>query len=257
MKHIISLKHRIKKTIYSSGPHIEPLWLNNNPVRIYFNLNRNRNLIGIENRKRSIIYQWINLINSDIYIGSSFSGATRLLSYWAPSKLKFNIPINNSIKEYGHHNFALAILEDLGSTNLTNKSLVLNGEQKYLNILFNNHINLSLNICKIAGSTRGFRHSEQFKLNRTANPMFNRLKSVEFTYMQNNNKKEIENSIYSKSIKDIGNKLIYLFNKNLVLIGTYTTIECCKIFHISKYTLSKYVNSGKIFKNKIFSHSKI
>ena len=50
------------------GPHIEPEFLNK-PVRVY-KPNLDRNLIGTENKNRTIIYQWINLINGKMYVGS-------------------------------------------------------------------------------------------------------------------------------------------------------------------------------------------
>ena len=52
------------------GPHIEPEFLNK-PVRVY-KPNLDRNLIGIENKNRTIIYQWINLINGKMYVGCSW-----------------------------------------------------------------------------------------------------------------------------------------------------------------------------------------
>jgi hypothetical protein len=61
------------------GPHISPKFLNN-PVRVY-KPKLDRNKIGIENKGRTIIYQWINLINGKIYVGSAWSGSRRLLSY--------------------------------------------------------------------------------------------------------------------------------------------------------------------------------
>ena len=51
------------------GPHVSPKFLNE-PVRIY-KPNLNINLIGTENKKRTIIYQWINLINGKTYVGSA------------------------------------------------------------------------------------------------------------------------------------------------------------------------------------------
>jgi heme/copper-type cytochrome/quinol oxidase subunit 1 len=62
-----------------AGPHILPKFLNN-PIRVY-KPNLNRNLIGIENKNRTIIYQWINLINGKMYVGSAWNGSSRLLSY--------------------------------------------------------------------------------------------------------------------------------------------------------------------------------
>ena len=51
------------------GPHLLPKYLTQ-PVRIY-KPNLNINLIGVENRNRTVVYQWINLINGKMYIGSA------------------------------------------------------------------------------------------------------------------------------------------------------------------------------------------
>ena len=61
------------------GPHILPN-LFKDPVRLY-KPNLDRNLIGVENKNRTIIYQWLNLINGKIYVGSGWNGSKRLLSY--------------------------------------------------------------------------------------------------------------------------------------------------------------------------------
>jgi heme/copper-type cytochrome/quinol oxidase subunit 1 len=61
------------------GPHLRPVYFSA-PIRLY-KPKLDRNLIGVENRKRTIIYQWINLINGKLYVGSAWSGSTRLLSY--------------------------------------------------------------------------------------------------------------------------------------------------------------------------------
>lgn len=52
-----------------AGPHILPKFLNK-PIRVY-KPKLNRNQIGIENKNRTIIYQWINLINGKMYVGSA------------------------------------------------------------------------------------------------------------------------------------------------------------------------------------------
>lgn len=66
-------------TIVPLGPLLKPIFLNK-PIRFY-EPKLDRNLIGVENRKRTIIYQWFNLINGNIYIGSAINGSNRLLSY--------------------------------------------------------------------------------------------------------------------------------------------------------------------------------
>lgn len=61
----------IYMALFPCGPFISPngLYLSK-PVRKY-SPNLDRNLIGVENRKRTVIYQWINLINGKIYVGSA------------------------------------------------------------------------------------------------------------------------------------------------------------------------------------------
>lgn len=41
------------------GPHLKPQFLKE-PIRLYKCPNEDKNLIGLDNRKRSIIYQWFN-----------------------------------------------------------------------------------------------------------------------------------------------------------------------------------------------------
>lgn len=147
------------------GPHLLPKYLTQ-PVRIY-KPNLNRNLIGVENRNRTVIYQWINLINGKMYIGSAWDGSRRLLAYWAPSVLKRNLPIYNSLSNYTHNNFILSILEDLGRTGSVSKEFMLSREQVYIDLLFSKNSSLNLNNSPTAGNTLGFKQKPQFGINRT------------------------------------------------------------------------------------------
>jgi hypothetical protein len=174
----VSLKFRKRKIFkFPIGPHIKPQWLNN-PMRVYDNPNYHRNLIGSDNKKRSVIYQWTNLITGKIYIGSGWNGSSRLLSYWNPSYLRRKYPIYHNINKFGIHNFALAILEDLGISGSVTKELILSREQHYLDILFNKYPHLVINLAKIAGSTKDYRHKPEFGLKRSGhlNSMYGRIK---------------------------------------------------------------------------------
>lgn len=132
------------------GPHIEPEFLNK-PVRVY-KPNLDRNLIGTENKNRTIIYQWINLINGKMYVGSGWNGSSRLLSYFSSSSLKRNSPFYKSITYYTHNNFILVILEDLGKTGSVDKNIMLSREQFYLDLLFKKYPLLILNSSHISYS---------------------------------------------------------------------------------------------------------
>ena len=107
--HALGLSGMLEMTsnfyVNSIFPFIKPIFFNK-PQRIYYP-KFNKNLIGIENKNRVIIYQWINLINNNIYIGSD---SNRLLNYFNLNIISRNLPIYNSLKKYGHNNFCLAIL---------------------------------------------------------------------------------------------------------------------------------------------------
>ena len=239
------------------GPHILPEYLTQ-PVRIY-KPNLDRNLIAVENRNRTVIYQWINLINGKLYVGSGWNGSRRLLSYWTPSVLKRNIPIYNSLSYYTHNNFILAILEDLGTTGSVSKEFMLSREQLYLDGLFTK-LFPSLNNSPSAGSTLGFKHKPEFGLNRSGllNPMTARKFSPEFIEMQKRNKIGVNNPQFGvfKSSDTIAKltKLVYVYNSvDMSYIGSYSTVQCSKEFNMVKDTLSKYLLNGFPFKGKIFS----
>ena len=240
------------------GPFVKPIFLNC-PVRVYYP-KLNRNLIGTDNRKRVVIYQFTNLINGKIYIGSASTGSTRLLSYFNPSVLLRNLPIYNSLRKYGHNNFCLAILEDLGKLGQVSKKFILEREQYYLDILFTLYLDRKLNLSPTAGTTLGFKHDSIFRMSRkgSLNPMFGKTFSPEFLSMQTKNRKGINNPMFGikKSPATIAKlqKLVYVYEADtLKNIGVFSTVECIKHFKMGSDTLTKYLNSKLPFKGKIFS----
>lgn len=245
------------------GPHIDPTSLIlNKPVRIY-KPNLDRNKIGVDNRQRTVIYQWINLINGKMYVGSAWNGSVRLLSYWTSSVLKRNLPIYASIRHYTHNNFILVILEDLGRTGSVSKNIMLSREQNYLDMLFKN-FTLVLNYSPTAGSTLGLKHRPEFGLSRSGNlnPMYGKPLSPEFIAMQIRDKRGKFNPQYgvSKSIETLAKlkKLVYVYNdKDMSFIGSYSTVECSKSFKMGKDTLTKYIKLNKPYKGKLFSRIKL
>lgn len=249
-------------TIPTFGPHIEPKFLNN-PIRVY-KPNLDRNLIGIENKNRTLIYQWINLINGKMYVGSGWDGSSRLLSYWRVSVLKRNYPIYNSITRYTHNNFMLIILEDLGKTGSVDKIYMLSREQFYLDLLFKNDPFKTLNSYPTAGNNLGFKHKENFRISSIGalNPMYGKEFSPEFIYMQKRDKKGINNPLYGTKKSAITlaklTKLVYVYNaEDLSVIGAYPTVEVSRTFKMGKDTVSKYLKSGLPYKGKIYSRIKL
>jgi len=259
----LSFKHKKNIIQIPYGPHIKPIWLNE-PIRLYIDLNNDKNLVGSQNKKRSIIYQWTNLITGKMYVGSAWNGSSRLLSYWTPSILGRNYPIYNNMNYYGKYNFSLAILEDLGTSGDVTKEYLLSREQHYIDKLFKNHFDLALNLSPQAGSTKGYIHKPEFRLNRSGslNPMYGREKSKEFLLMQTRDKRGSNNPLYGKekSASTIAKitKLVYVYNNSdFTFIGEFSTVNCAKEFRMGKETLTKYIKNGLPFKGKIFSRNKL
>ena len=92
---------------------------------------------------------------------------------------------------------------------------------------------------------------------------FGKTFSSEFLTMQKKNKTGINNPNYGKkkstlTLKAKMIKLVYVYNsKDLSPLGTYSTVECSKSFKLGKDTLLKYILSGKAYKDKLFTRTKL
>ena len=203
-------------------------------------------------------------MTGEIYIGSGYKGSIRLLSYFTPSVLAKNLPIYTNLRKYGHVNFCLAILEDLGHVRSISKKIILEREQFYLDILFNKYSDKKLNLSPKAGSTLGFKHSLNFKLSRqgSLNPMHGKIFSCEFLHMQTKDKTGQNNPMYGK-IKSLETrlkttKLVYVYDViSYALIGIFSTVNCKKRFNIGYSTLKKYLLNKRPYKGNIFSYTKL
>jgi len=255
---LISIKHY--------GPHILPIYFTQ-PVRLSeVKPDLNRKLIGVENRGRTVSYQWFILINGKLYVGSAWNGSPRLLSYWLPSVLKRNLTLYNSLSYSTHNNFILLILEDLGPTGSVSKEYMLSREQRNIDLLFSKYSSFTLNNYTTAGTTAGFKHKPEFGIKRSGklNPLVGQHMSflLRFLEMQSRNKVGINNPQFGV-IKSPGTiakltKLVYVYDYVYKsYIGSYSTVQCSKEFKLGKDTLSKYISNGLPFKGKIFSRVKL
>nr|QDG01230.1 GIY-YIG endonuclease [Scytalidium sp.] len=121
------------------------------PVVTYLSADLNKAEIIKENRNKAGVYRWVNLINTKTYIGSSTNLSERFLDYYQVRVLMKNqTPIHSALLKYGYSNFKLEILEYCKSEEAVSR------EQYYFDTLKPEY-----NILKIAGSSLGFRHSEE------------------------------------------------------------------------------------------------
>jgi group I intron endonuclease len=124
------------------------------PVAIYSNADKQKLLVFKENKGKSGIYRWTNLLSGKSYIGSSVNLKRRLQIYYNIKHITKNKRyIDKALLKYGYSNFSLEILEYCDPLN------VIDREQFYLDLL-----KPVYNICKTAGSTLGRKLTEEQKI---------------------------------------------------------------------------------------------
>lgn len=192
------------------------------PAVIYSNLESKKSSIYADNRDKSGIYLWRNKINGKTYVGSSVNLTKRFKNYFNESyitRLKDFMIIYKALLAYGYENFTLEILE------YCDPASILEREQYYLDTLKPEY-----NILKVAGSSFGYKHSEEVLLkmrNRTAS-LDARLKMSE-----NNHKRQA---------------VVIIDNQKGVSTKFSTMKEAGIFLNISTTMIGKYLKSNKLFK---------
>ena len=121
---------------------------------VYSNADIMKSQIVKDNKNKSGIYLWTNIISGKTYVGSSINLSQRFKSYFTYSHIsdpkRSNSLIHRALIKYGYSNFQLEILEYCETT------LCQQLEQHYIDLLQPEY-----NILKIAGSSKGFKHTEK------------------------------------------------------------------------------------------------
>ena len=102
------------------------------PVKTYSNADKEKESVYKENRKKSGVYCWTNLINGNRYVGSSVNLTRRFSWYYNLTTLVKHKKVSlmsKALLKYGHSEFRLDILEYCDSNE------VLKREQYYLDLL--------------------------------------------------------------------------------------------------------------------------
>lgn len=83
------------------------------PVATYDNADVLKHKIYLDNKGKSGIYLWTNLINGKQYIGSAVDLRKRMFQYYSLKSLRrfSSMAINRALLKYGHSNFSLEIQE--------------------------------------------------------------------------------------------------------------------------------------------------
>lgn len=225
------------------------------PIVSYYNADKDKSIIYKENKNKSGIYRWNNLITNKSYIGSSISLGGRFSNYYSLAYLKKRVKkgssiIYNSLLKYGYNNFSLDIIE------YCEPSVLINREQHYLD-----NLKPEYNISKIAGSRLGTKQSKETK-QLISNALKNRIYSDEFKEkMKIAAKLRLgRKSFFFGRTHSIETKNIISLKKSLpvkiINIETNTdkyfssNIEAAKYLEIGVSTLRKYKKEGKILHRK-------
>jgi len=128
------------------------------PRVTYTNAATYKSIIIAENKRKSGIYRWTNNINNKSYVGSAKYLDDRLNNYYSSTRLKKIVEressaIYSALLKYNYSSFKLEILE------YCEIDVLIIREQFYIDLLKPEY-----NICKIAGSTLGKKHSEATKV---------------------------------------------------------------------------------------------
>jgi group I intron endonuclease len=269
-------KEQDKYNIQESNVHKD----NINPL-VYVTAYSMKKTIIKENTGKSGIYMWTNLLTGDMYIGQSKDLSKRFRKYFTISyiKSKEELIISRALIKYGYINFSVSILEYCDICDLTVR------EQHYID-----KFNPEYNILKIAGSSLGFKQSEETKLkiSKALKGVYIGDKSALFGSFHTEETKKImslskageKNPLYGKThsedskelmsqralnrkhsaetkdkmSKTHGNPLtIYekCSSKGFELIGSFVSARrAAKFLDISGSTVIKYMQSGAIFKDR-------
>lgn len=232
---------------------------------VYTNLQENSTINTIQKDLKKVggIYAIIHNVTNKLYIGSSMDLSIRIISHI--KNRSSNIYLQHAISKYGLNNFSVCILEILPvNANLPVKVLsvkLIKLEQKYLD-LFNNKYNIN----PVAGKTRlGAKHSEATKelmsKSRKKNPVFlNKTHSKEVVEKMRLRNLGSNNPMFGKPVTDknkesiskLFSKSVYLYDaKSFNLIAKYIRRQdISKELKVSSKTVVKYIDSGKVFRDK-------
>jgi group I intron endonuclease len=146
----------------------------------YYNADIDKEKIVKENQNKSGVYRWTCLSTKLTYVGSSVNLGKRLKNYYSYSSLtrSKSMIISKAILKYGYSNFSLEILE------YCTPEECIKREQYYLDLL-----NPEYNILKIAGSTLGYKHTEEtlakFKERKLTSEQLEKLRAHLIIFNQN------------------------------------------------------------------------
>jgi len=197
------------------------------------------------------VYIFQNKLNGKRYVGSSINLSGRLSNYFqtrgGENSPNFGMAIYRALLKYGFDNFSLTVILIPDAT----RESVLALEQHVMDTL-----NPEYNILKVAGSSAGYKHSEEHN-SRISETMVGHS-------MPESTKAKISVSMagelnpnFGKPGQNLPPISVFVFDavtKELMI--SYPSIKvAAKEHHMSEKTISKYLNTGVVYRGVILSSS--
>lgn len=147
----------------------------------FSNLDETQNIQSIVATLKGIsgVYAIINNKTNAVYLGSSINLGLRIVSHLIYKTT--NVHLQNAISFYGLENFTLVIIElyeiDPDLTDQSNVERLLLIEQKYLDLLFDLPAEFRYNFSPTAGSTFGYKHTDETRAKKEGenNPNYGKI----------------------------------------------------------------------------------
>jgi group I intron endonuclease len=237
----VSSTYICKRTIFTSSS-LEP-------VKVYLNPDKEKELIIRDNKDRTGVYRWVNLDSGKSYIGSSSNLSARFKQYFNYNHISYpkrNLRIYKALLKYGYSGFRLEILE------YCYLEILLEREQFYFDTL-----NPEYNILKVAGSPLGYRHSEAAKklisIKAKNRKVLESTREIKRRILLGKtlNKEHIENLRLGNTLR----KSVIVTDIETGNIKEFISLtEAGEYLGISRITVGKYLSKGTLYnKYKISS----
>ena len=247
------------------------------PESSYYNLHLVETQLQIqkETKQKAGVYMVVNNINRNFYVGSAISNRinTRFRSHCI-NLTGSNKPLTRAIRKYGIQNFSFHIIENFKG--FVNKENLKDNHLKLLEreTFFINSLKPIYNILIIAGSSLGLKHTKEARDKMRLNYSEERKNRIGNLNKGKSLSTEVKNKLKQKAYeryanKDFKEQFLHRYKDTLFkskpvilcnffgdIISKYTSItQVSQTFSCDRKTVSKYLNSGKLFKKAGFLKS--
>jgi NUMOD3 motif/GIY-YIG catalytic domain/NUMOD1 domain len=257
------------------------------PIVTYSNAETAKSSILSGNKNKSGVYMWVHNESGKRYIGSAFDLSKRLRCYYSVSYLNRakSMYVCRALLDHGYSAFSLVIIEYIDITNLSiekSKELILEKEQYHLDNFLPEY-----NILKVAGSSLGYKHTEEtlVKISGDNHQNYGKIHSESTKVLMSEAKSGEKhprgmqgkthsagtiakisqalsgdkNPFYGKThisetlakISAVRGTIIYVYNLNGILVNTFCSgRKAAEHFDCSQSTIFKYSRNGLVFKGQ-------